>query len=60
MNINNDLKDLARIIMKLEDECQKGNNISKNLKQMELLMSGLSSTELMQLSEYLDDCYLQN
>ena len=58
--MNIDLEKLAEKILKLEKQCQSGKNVSKNMTQMEELMSGLSLEEMCELAEHLDTFNLKS
>ena len=49
------LKELAFEMEQLEKECQKGINISENLIKMEKIMMGLSLTDMLELTEILNE-----
>ena len=45
------LEEIATRIIELENECEKGINISENMKKMTKLMESLSFEDLFQLEE---------
>ena len=52
---NNELRKIAKKIWDLEQECQSGNNVSKNLKEMENISEGLDLEELLYIAAYLEE-----
>lgn len=50
----NNIKELAQKIQKLEQECQQGINVSKNLKEMEEIMLSLPFEKLLELNEEIE------
>ena len=51
----NNLDEIAQEIMRLEDECQKGINVKKNLQKMEALMLDLPFDKLLELNSKLEN-----
>ena len=49
------LRKIAKKIWNLERECQAGNNISSNIKEMESLSSQLDLEELLYIAAYLEE-----
>ena len=49
------LKEIAFEREQLEKECQKGINISENIIKMEKIMMGLSLTDMLELTEILNE-----
>ena len=47
------LKKIAACITELEKKCQKGDNVSEYIKEMEELAGGLSLEELLFIDEYI-------
>ena len=56
---NSKLKDLSEKILNLEQKCQNGENVSKNLKEIEAIADQLSMSELLELAAYLEENYLK-
>lgn len=52
---NKEKNTIARKIMKLEQECQKGNNISENLSKMNKVIEPLSIQDLIELDAYMEE-----
>lgn len=52
---NKEKNTIARKLMKLEQECQKGNNISKNLSKMNEVIEPLSIRDLIELDAYMEE-----
>lgn len=50
-----ELKQIADKIWNLEKECQSGNNISKNLQEMESISRKLNLEELLYIAAYLEE-----
>ena len=50
-----DIKKLANHIWELEQECQKGNNISNNLTKMQEIADNLSIADFINLTLYLEE-----
>lgn len=48
------LQNIANQIIQLEQECQKGINISENLQKMEILMRNIQFNELFELNEIIE------
>lgn len=46
---------IAQKLMKLEQECQKGNNISENLSKMDEVIRPLSIQDLIELDAYMEE-----
>ena len=46
---------IARKLMELEQECQKGNNISENLSKMDEVIRPLSVQDLIELDAYMEE-----
>lgn len=46
---------IAQKIMKLEQECQKGNNISENLSKMDEVIASLSIQDMLELDAYMEE-----
>lgn len=46
---------IARKLMELEQECQKGNNISKNLSKMDEVIASLSIQDMLELDAYMEE-----
>lgn len=44
-------REIARKIAKLDSECEKGNNISENMAQMEELVKDCSIEDLLKIDE---------
>lgn len=53
-----ELQNIANQIVQLEQECQKGINISENLQKMEILMRNIPFNELLELNEILEKKFL--
>ena len=53
-----ELQNIANQIVQLEQECQKGINISENLQKMEILMRNIPFNELLELNEVLEKKFL--
>lgn len=45
----------ARKLMELEQECQKGNNISENLSKMDEVIASLSIQDMLELDAYMEE-----
>ena len=54
------LKEIAEQIALLEQECQQGINISKNLEKMEKLMKDIPFDALLELNEIVEKNFLTN
>lgn len=52
---NKEKNTIARKLMKLEQECQKGNNISENLNKMNEVIEPLSIRDLIELDAYMEE-----
>ena len=52
---NKEKNTLARKLMELEQECQKGNNISENLSKMDEVIKHLSIQNLIELDAYMEE-----
>lgn len=52
---NKEKNTIARKIMELEQECQKGNNISENLSKMDEVIEHLSIQDLIELDAYMEE-----
>lgn len=52
---NKEKNTIARKLMELEQECQKGNNISKNLSKMNEVIEPLSIRDLIELDAYMEE-----
>lgn len=52
---NKEKNTIARKLMELEQECQKGNNISKNLSKMNEVIEPLSIQDLIELDAYMEE-----
>lgn len=52
------LQNIANQIIQLEQECQKGINISENLQKMEILMRNIQFNELFELNEIIEKKFL--
>lgn len=50
-----ELQKIATKLMMLEQECQKGNNISENLTKMEELIKHLTVKEMLELDMYMEE-----
>lgn len=50
-----ELQNTATKLMMLEQECQKGNNISENLTKMEELIKHLTVKEMLELDTYMEE-----
>lgn len=50
-----ELQKTATKLMMLEQECQKGNNISENLTKMEELIKHLTIKEMLELDMYMEE-----
>ena len=46
---------IARKLMELEQECQKGNNISENLSKMDEVIASLSVQDMLELDAYMEE-----
>ena len=46
---------IAQKLMKLEQECQKGNNISENLSKMDEVIASLSIQDMLELDVYMEE-----
>lgn len=46
---------IARKLMELEQECQKGNNISENLSKMDEVIASLSIQDMLELDAYMEE-----
>lgn len=46
---------IARKLMELEQECQKGNNISENLSKMDEIIASLSIQDMLELDAYMEE-----
>ena len=53
-------REIARKIVKLDAECEKGNNISENMAQMEKLVSDCSIEDLLRIDEMIMKKFLTN
>lgn len=53
-------REIARKIAKLDAECEKGNNISENMAQMEKLVSDCSIEDLLRIDEMITKKFLTN
>ena len=53
-------REIARKIAKLDAECEKGNNISENMAQMEELVSDCSIEDLLRIDEMIMKKFLTN
>ena len=53
-------REIARKIAKLDAECEKGNNISENMAQMEKLVSDCSIEDLLRIDEMIMKKFLTN
>lgn len=53
-------REIARKITKLDTECEKGNNISENMAQMEKLVSDCSIEDLLRIDEMIMKKFLTN
>ena len=53
-------REIARKIAKLDTECEKGNNISENMAQMEKLVSDCSIEDLLRIDEMIMKKFLTN
>ena len=53
-------REIARKIAKLDVECEKGNNISENMAQMEKLVSDCSIEDLLRIDEIIMKKFLTN
>ena len=53
-------REIARKIAKLDAECEKGNNISENMAQMETLVSDCSIEDLLRIDEMIMKKFLTN
>ena len=56
----NKLKEYAEKIWNLEQECQQGKNVSKNLKTLEEMTRSLPLDDLFQLASFMEESHLQN
>lgn len=52
---NKEKNTIARKLMELEQECQKGNNISENLSKMNKVIEPLSIQDLIELDAYMEE-----
>ena len=52
---NKEKNTIARKLMELEQECQKGNNISENLSKMNEVIEPLSIQDLIELDAYMEE-----
>lgn len=52
---NKEKNTIARKLMELEQECQKGNNISENLSKMDEVIKPLSAQDLIELDAYMEE-----
>ena len=52
---NKEKNTIARKLMELEQECQKGNNISENLSKMDEVIEHLSIQDLIELDAYMEE-----
>lgn len=52
---NKEKNTIARKLMELEQECQKGNNISENLNKMDEVIKPLSIQDLIELDAYMEE-----
>lgn len=52
------IKQIAEEIILLEQECQQGINISKNLQKMEELMENLPLKDILKLNEIIEKNFL--
>ena len=52
---NKEKNTIARKLMELEQECQKGNNISENLSKMDEVIGQLSIQDLIELDAYMEE-----
>ena len=52
---NKEKNTIARKLMELEQECQKGNNISENLSKMDEVIGHLSIQDLIELDVYMEE-----
>lgn len=52
---NKEKNTIARKLMELEQECQKGNNISENLSKMDEVIKPLSIQDLIELDAYMEE-----
>lgn len=46
---------IAQKIMELEQECQKGNNISENLSKMDEVIASLNIQDMLELDAYMEE-----
>ena len=53
-------REIARKIAKLDAECEKGNNISENMTQMEKLVNDCSIEDLLRIDEMIMKKFLTN
>ena len=53
-------REIARKIAKLNAECEKGNNISENMTQMEKLVNDCSIEDLLRIDEMIMKKFLTN
>ena len=53
-------REIACKIAKLDTECEKGNNISENMAQMEKLVSDCSIEDLLRIDEMIMKKFLTN
>ena len=52
---NKEKNTIAQKLMELEQECQKGNNISENLSKMDEVIRPLSIQEIIELDAYMEE-----
>ena len=52
---NKEKNTIAQKLMELEQECQKGNNISENLSKMNKVIEPLSIQDLIELDAYMEE-----
>lgn len=52
---NKEKNTIARKLMELEQECQKGNNISENLSKMDEVIASLSIQDMLELDAYMEE-----
>ena len=53
-------REIASKIAKLDAECEKGNNISENMAQMEKLVNNCSIEDLLRIDEMIMKKFLTN
>ena len=53
-------REIARKIAKIDKECEKGNNISENMAQMEKLVSNCTIEDLLRIDEMIMKKFLTN